>query len=77
MSQTALMKRIQREQLKAVKQAKMIARLTQRNLNRKPATTCDKCGKESDNLQYPTDESNIAITMNARALCPECWRQQP
>lgn len=71
MNQAALMKRIEREALKASKQARKIAKLTKQAMNAK-TKKCSKCGAENVPLSLITDDSNIAISTQRIALCPDC-----
>ena len=71
MNQAALMKRIEREALKANKQARKIAKITKQAINTK-SENCSKCGAENVPLSIITDDSNIAISTQRIALCPDC-----
>lgn len=71
MNQAALMKRIERETLKANKQARKIAKLTKQAMNSK-SEKCSKCGAENVPLSMVIDDSNIAISTQRIALCPAC-----
>ena len=71
MNQSALMRRIEREALKANQQARKIAKLTKQAMNSK-TEKCSKCGAENVPLSLITDDSNIAIATQRIALCPDC-----
>lgn len=73
---TALMRRIEREALKAARQNKKAFKLAQANAKKKLPMHCQKCGQKSDDLRCYADESNIAITYSSPALCPECRAEE-
>jgi len=73
---TALMRRIEREALKAAKQSKKVFKLTQQSAKRKSATRCANCGIEGQPLRRYFDDSNIAITHSSKPLCPGCFAAQ-
>ena len=77
-SHAALIKRIEREQLKSYRQAKMIARATKKIQARRERGVCEVCGAtKCDELYSYRDDSNIAVTASARLHCKWCWGNRP